>query len=216
MALPIKFIFFLKQQKKRLTKHHLPINISIRYIEVEMKKSKTKYAILGLLSEKPLSGYDIKKLIDIRFKFFWNESYGQLYPELSRLMQSGEIEQECTAPAGRDKMVYRITARGLQSLKKWLAEPTEKESVRLELLLKLYFSKHIDSEIMMRHLAEFREEHEQGLAMLNLFEQELTPIRAYDNHEDILRVISFGQKTYRAYLEWCDETTNYLESRKSI
>jgi DNA-binding PadR family transcriptional regulator len=45
-----------------------------------MKKSKTKYPILGLLAEQPMSGYDIKKLVDVRFSFFWNESYGQSIP----------------------------------------------------------------------------------------------------------------------------------------
>jgi DNA-binding PadR family transcriptional regulator len=46
---------------------------------------QTDYVILGLLSEAPMTGYTIKRLIDIRFKFFWNESYGQLYPELRAL-----------------------------------------------------------------------------------------------------------------------------------
>ena len=45
-----------------------------------MEKRKTRYVILGLLLEGSLSGYDIKKIIDTRFSFFWSESYGQLYP----------------------------------------------------------------------------------------------------------------------------------------
>lgn len=53
---------------------------------------KTRYVILGLLNEEPLSGYDIKKIIDIRMSFFWQESYGQIYPELSKLREEGLIE----------------------------------------------------------------------------------------------------------------------------
>ncbi|MFA0814458.1 MAG: PadR family transcriptional regulator [Anaerofustis sp.] len=179
-----------------------------------MKKSKTKYPILGLLAEQPMSGYDIKKLIDVRFSFFWNESYGQIYPELKRLTESGEIELiEDAASEGREKTVYRITESGRDALRKWLAEPSEKASVRLELLLKVYFAQNGNTEDILNQIELFREEHTQQLAMLNLFEKELTPIREYDNHEDILRVLSFGQKTYRAYLEWCDETIQYMESR---
>lgn len=56
-----------------------------------MRKNKTKFVILGLLSEGDLTGYEIKKIIDIRFSFFWNESYGQLYPELKNLEQDDLI-----------------------------------------------------------------------------------------------------------------------------
>lgn len=181
-----------------------------------MKKSKTKYPILGLLAEHPMSGYDIKKLIDVRFSFFWNESYGQIYPELKRLTESGEIEliEDAATPEGRGKTVYCITESGRDSLRDWLAQPCEKASVRLELLLKVYFAQNGNLSDILCQIALFREEQEQQLAMLNLFEKDLTPIRQYDNHEDILRVLSFGQKTYRAYLEWCDETIHYLESRQ--
>ncbi len=85
--------------------------------------------------------------------------------------------------------------------------------MRLELLLKVYFAQNGNTEDILNQIELFRKEQEQQLAMLNLFEKELTPIREYDNHEDILRVLSFGQKSYRAYLEWCDETIQYLESR---
>ena len=54
---------------------------------------KTRFVILGLLNEEPLSGYDIKKIIDIRMSFFWQESYGQIYPELAKLKKEGLIEQ---------------------------------------------------------------------------------------------------------------------------
>lgn len=53
---------------------------------------QTEYVILGLLSESPLTGYQIKRIIDVRFHFFWNESYGQLYPALKSLNATGLIE----------------------------------------------------------------------------------------------------------------------------
>ena len=58
------------------------------------KESKTRFAILGLLCEGQLSGYDIKKLIDIRFKLFWNESFGQIYPELEKLEREGLVTRK--------------------------------------------------------------------------------------------------------------------------
>ena len=42
-----------------------------------------------LLSWKPMSGYDIKKLVDAGLSHFWNENYGQIYPTLESLVKEG-------------------------------------------------------------------------------------------------------------------------------
>lgn len=180
-----------------------------------MRKSKTKYVILGLLSESDLTGYEIKKIVDIRFSFFWNESYGQLYPELKRLEQEGLIVSLRNGhDSNRDVIRYSITPQGRSALELWLAEPTQQETVRFEILLKMYFSSLASEDVMIGHIAEFEKIHQRQLSILNMFEKELTAIRDADNHEDILRVVDFGQKVYSAYLDWSKETINYLEKRK--
>ena len=50
-----------------------------------MKENKSKYAIMGMLSMGPMSGYDIKKRFEKSLSYFWNESYGQIYPILRKL-----------------------------------------------------------------------------------------------------------------------------------
>ena len=45
--------------------------------------------ILGLLSLRPMSGYDMKRIVDHSTRFFWAASYGQIYPELRRLEADG-------------------------------------------------------------------------------------------------------------------------------
>lgn len=177
---------------------------------------QTDYVIMGLLSEGPLTGYQIKRIIDVRFRFFWNESYGQLYPTLKKLNEDGFIE-ECDPgePQKRAQKAYRITSYGLTALKEWLRQPVEKESVRLEILLKMYFSRLASPDVMIEHLVKFQETHAQDLGVLNAFEKELKVILEKDpNHADILRVIDFGQKVNAAYLDWCRETISFLESRR--
>ena len=49
------------------------------------KENKTKYAILGLLSLAPMSGYDIKIITDNSIGHFWNENFGHIYPVLGRM-----------------------------------------------------------------------------------------------------------------------------------
>ncbi len=176
---------------------------------------KTDYVILGLLSETPMTGYDIKRFIDIRFRFFWSESYGQLYPALRALRATGYIAQEApTEKTPRAKRRYRLLPEGMEALREWLTQPVEKESMRFEILLRMYFSHLAPAEVMLAHVARFRQEHARDLQILNAFERELRPIEHEDPaHPAILRVIDFGQKANRAYLMWCDETVEFLKGR---
>lgn len=178
---------------------------------------QTDYVILGLLAEQPLSGYQIKKIIDIRFSFFWSESFGQIFPALKSLASEGLVE-ECPqeASGGHAAKAYQITPAGKAALVDWLAQPVEKESLRLEILLKTYFSGYAAPEAMLTHLAAFEESHARQLHILGLFQEELLRIPDEDeNHGDILRVIDFGQKVNRAYLDWCRETREYFEKKQA-
>ncbi len=91
----------------------------------------------------------------------------------------------------------------------------EKESFRLEILLKTYFSNYAAPEAMLAHLKAFEESHARQLHILNQFQAELERIPDEDeNHREILRVIDFGQKANRAYLDWCRETQLYFEQKQ--
>ena len=62
--------------------------------------------ILGLLASRPLSGYDIKAIVDRSTRFFWAASYGQIYPELRRLETEGLVVGEDAPNGGRQRRVY--------------------------------------------------------------------------------------------------------------
>ncbi|HEV7688652.1 MAG TPA: PadR family transcriptional regulator, partial [Acidimicrobiia bacterium] len=49
-------------------------------------------AILGLLKELPLHGYELKKRLNDTLGHVWGVSYGSLYPALARLERMGAIE----------------------------------------------------------------------------------------------------------------------------
>lgn len=179
-------------------------------------RNKTRYLILGLLNEGPLSGYDIKKIVDWRFSYFWSESYGQIYPELARLEAEGLIGA-CKADEGsrKDKKRYQIKSEGLIELKKWLAEPAEKEVVRIELLLKLYFSNLTAPEVMADQVKEFEISHKRQLELFKQFEQQLAETKQLgDNHDEILMVLSFGQKVLVSYVEWSRDVIKKLEEKR--
>jgi PadR family transcriptional regulator, regulatory protein AphA len=107
---------------------------------MDQELSSTAYVILGMLSWRPMSGYDVKSIVDHSTRFFWAASYGQIYPELQRLADAGLVEGKPEPGSARRRTVYRVTRSGRNALRKWLAqEPTTFEQ-RDEGLLKLFFS----------------------------------------------------------------------------
>lgn len=180
-----------------------------------MSKNKTRFVILGLLSEGELTGYDIKKIIDNRFSFFWSESFGQIYPELKKLESQNLItSNKPKQKSRRERIFYSITSDGLKALQNWMKEPNEKESMRFEILLKMYFAQNTSKEVIKSQVEEFMNIHKQQLIILNMFQKELSDkANFHENHDDILRVVDFGQKVYEAYINWCRETMIYLERR---
>ncbi len=184
-----------------------------------MKNSnnKTKFLILGLLSEGSLSGYEIKKIVDTRFSFFWSESFGQIYPQLKKLNEEKLIKEVTLEESliNKTSKKYSITDKGVSELKQWLEEPVEKEVVRYEILLKMYFSNITSSEIMLGHIKEFQASHKQQQKLFEKFQCQLEKDKdVHENHEDILMVLSFGQKVWRAYDDWCEEVSSILKKRK--
>lgn len=55
-------------------------------------------AVLGLLKEQPLHGYELKKRLSDTLGFLWGVSYGSLYPALRRLERDGAIEIVTATP----------------------------------------------------------------------------------------------------------------------
>jgi DNA-binding PadR family transcriptional regulator len=70
-------------------------------------------AILGLLKERAMHGYELKRLLGQRLGFFWTVSFGSLYPTLRKLESAGFVERVPDTDArSRRRQVFRITDGG--------------------------------------------------------------------------------------------------------
>jgi DNA-binding PadR family transcriptional regulator len=80
-------------------------------------------AILGLLKERSMHGYQLSKRLSDTLGGFWRVSYGSLYPSLKRLEREGAVEQVFDEQEiGRRKNVYRITEEGEALFRRLLDE----------------------------------------------------------------------------------------------
>ncbi|MFN8373708.1 MAG: PadR family transcriptional regulator [Anaerolineae bacterium] len=101
-----------------------------------------KYALLGLLSEVPMHGYDLKRAFDDKLGDFWSLNFGQIYTTLERLKAEGFVEYDEVSQQDKpDKKVYRITDRGLAEFRDWRLRPIKAEprALRDELFIKILF-----------------------------------------------------------------------------
>jgi DNA-binding PadR family transcriptional regulator len=79
-------------------------------------------AVLGLLKERSMHGYQLKKSLSETLGPFWQVSYGALYPALKRLRVQGAVEQVFPrTKVGRRRNVYRMTQRGEELFAELLA-----------------------------------------------------------------------------------------------
>ena len=185
------------------------------------KENKTVYTILGLLNHEPLTGYDIKKKIEL-IRYFWDAGFGQIYPTLKELESNGFItlcvgaglEGNVTC-GGRERKLYAITGLGRKKLTDWLAIPAAKENVRYEILLKLFFGGLNPPEVNINNIRQFQSRNQTNLNALEQFDGELRSIiHASPDHLYYWLTVLFGKYVYQAYLQWADEALKLLENSK--
>ena len=170
------------------------------------RSSSGMEVLLGLLAIEPMSGYDLGLTIRESIGHFWNESYGQIYPNLKKLAAEEFVTAKVQRQKGKpDRHIYSITKKGRERLAKWLAVPPQPEVPRNELLLKLFFGAQVEPGIPIEYL-ERMVATERGL--LRRFEQIHEAIdrsRQYPDTPYWKMAARFGELELEAHLRWAEE-----------
>jgi DNA-binding PadR family transcriptional regulator len=96
-----------------------------------------RHALLGLLSERPASGYDLLKLFDTSLATVWPATQSQIYTELTKLADAGLISVAAEGPRGRKE--YAVTEQGMAELRHWLTATAPQRNTRSDILLRVFF-----------------------------------------------------------------------------
>jgi PadR family transcriptional regulator, regulatory protein AphA len=186
----------------------------INGIEQMAQINKTQYAILGMLSIRPRSGYDIKKQINRSIGFFWNENFGHIYPILKRMEKDGFVTKRVEETGCRPrKNVFTLTEKGNKELKRWLAIPVSEQPVRNELLLKIFFGAHLKEGDIMAMIEVEKEKSVKLAKLFNSIAQESPADRPHDLPYWLM-TMNFGKKKAEMTIEWCDETLKAIKKMK--
>lgn len=184
----------------------------------ESSKTTTTEALLGLLSLKPMSGYEIRQMVNSSIGNFWAESYGQIYPSLRKMVADGLADCRQEQERGRlPKKIYTLTERGRARLCEWLRMPVMKQVPRNELLLKTFFAAEGD----VRDLRAKLEAQRAKLAE-DVVRYEATVTRISKEHAGNpglkfwLMTTRYGLMEANFVTAWCDECLKALVVEGSI
>ncbi|HEY7476889.1 MAG TPA: helix-turn-helix transcriptional regulator [Actinomycetota bacterium] len=170
-------------------------------------------AVLGLLKERPMHGYQLSRELADQLGGMWRVSYGSLYPTLRRLQRDGAIEGEAPAGAGaRRKTVYRITPEGERLFLELLQEPPQDgqaEDTRFR--LRLAFFRYLPPETRIRLLERRRQGLEARLADVR------SRLAGPDDLDDYQRaLLEHGGAALGADIAWVTELIHRERARNDI
>ena len=176
-----------------------------------------KHALLGILTVKPMTGYELKQFFDSSVQHFWNAELSQIYPTLKTLEEQGWVEKRVEVQESRpNKKIYEITDGGREEFTRWVRQPMPASDVRDPFMIKVFFGAELPVEDMLVILRRQMEEEQKVLGFSETVLRER--IREAVQHMHSPRQGLFWTLTLemanayrRAYIDWCERSMRLLE-----
>ncbi len=179
--------------------------------------NRTKNVLLGFLSWGPMSGYDLRQVIEGSISNFWAESYGRIYPMLAQLAEDELATRvESRSEGGRLRHTYQLTDQGRAAFAEWLQAPVVPRPLRNERLLKLFFGARADVTVSLKLVEQYRIELTGALEHYAEIRERLEAVKDANDtppdHRFWLMTLRSGEIEAEAQLTWCAEVTTELKA----
>lgn len=168
------------------------------------------HALLGLISYKPSTGYELRTTFSESVQFFWNATLPQIYRTLNQMESQGWLTVEIEPQQGKpSKKVYSISDVGMKELTRWLMSKPEITPERNPLLLKVFFGRMIHPEALKKIISGCQQYH---VKLLEQYEKET--VNVIQHYAEVCGseadaafwrlTLDFGQRYSKMVVEWCD------------
>ena len=118
-----------------------------------------EYAVLGFLSWRSLSGYDLKKLFSDSSAIYWSGNSNQIYRALVKLHEQGWVSKEIEYQEERpNRKMYTITEEGREALQGWLKNAPELPQYRHSFLVQLTWADLLEADELETLLSQYEAE----------------------------------------------------------
>ena len=179
--------------------------------EKKRKLNATSYVVLGMLSYRSATSYDLKQWVANTIGNFWAFAHSQLYDEPARLVADGLVSETVEA-GGRRRRTYEILPAGREAFQEWLATPTtEQTEVRDLGVLKLFFASFSEPVDLLRMA---RDRHESHRARADSYTEQREEIADYADRWQV-KTIELGIRYERCVEEfWADFIAELEEEQR--
>jgi PadR family transcriptional regulator, regulatory protein AphA len=177
-----------------------------------------KYALLGFLSWKPATGYELKKLITEAIGFEWSGNNNQIYTSLVQLHRENlatiELQPQEHYPT---RKMYSITEAGRQSLKEWILSNPEPPAYRKSFLVQLAWADQLGNGELEDLLEKYQRELEVQILMLKERIRRGTVNPARTHREKYLweKISENYLQSYDSELKWVKEIRHEIDTTKT-
>jgi len=173
-----------------------------------------KYAILGMLVQKSMTGYELMQQFESALCEFWSAKHSQIYPELKKLTEEGMVNYEVQiSGAVMEKKLYTITEEGRKDFLMWLAKdddmgPTPKDVFRLRVFFSNYLEPDMRNKLLSSQLVQHQLRLEYLVASQSKFQEPLDP--SSDAFSDYLVLVGaiMREEASCKWLERCLDLCN--------
>ena len=168
-----------------------------------------KHALLALLAERDLTGYELKLRFERILGEFWQLNSGQVYSTLERLRREGMVSRT-RLHEGDDvtRAAYAIRPRGRRALAQWMAAPVGRlRPVRDPLFVKLAFCDPSDVGRVLQSFAAETRRYREATETLRAF-----VAREPMSHGGRVRwlVAEAARRSYQAQVDWLECVERFL------
>jgi DNA-binding PadR family transcriptional regulator len=174
-----------------------------------------RHAVLGFLSVRPFTGYDLKKAFDHSVRHFWASDKAAIYRTLGELEGEGLTRSERVPGTTRpDRHVHHLTDAGAAELDRWLRTPIPPPLRREPFLLQLFFSERSPPEALDGLFAAELAAAEGDIAALRAVAASLLAGESEILPAGIVATLHAGLASHLAWRDWLvDARRRFAEGR---
>ncbi|MBU50630.1 MAG: hypothetical protein CL920_18280 [Deltaproteobacteria bacterium] len=176
-----------------------------------------QHAILGFLSLRSMTGYDLKKSFDRSASHFWPGNQSQIYRTLSKLTELDFVDVDVHERGDLlPTKTYSITPSGRQHLHTWLSTPLGERPVREPFLLQLFFGGLLSDDEVLALIQSEIALTEDALKQYEALKEPPTPPESKEDKRKVffsLLTLEFGLHANETYLRWLTSIKERIEAQ---
>jgi DNA-binding PadR family transcriptional regulator len=167
------------------------------------------YVVMNLIGRNGAGPHDLVSMARRGQRLYWSGAESKIYAEPKRLERLGYLTAGKTPGKTRERTHYRLTDKGFEALREWLARPSRFPRIQSEAAIRIQASDLADDpSVILESFKPLRAEIQELAALLDQSEQREPDFPHRQRQLRLLR--SLGHRILRAHLEWLDEVEQEL------